>query len=471
MRALALALALPALAQTPPDAAARVFVELRTQKDTYYEGEPIALRLRLGCDTAFFAAQALQPFQQRLDVPVQLLVPWLDAPPGTTPLPNAAPSTPQRRIACNDGTAMASLAADAEFDGRRFTVLELQRRFVARSQGELQLPAPRLHFAFATRFEDNLLQQHAPLDRQDVTVEGRALLLRILPLPPEGRPRGFTGAVGDFAITATASPLTLPVAGELQLVLTLRGDGNLALLPPPQPNLPGFHVYGRSEQPADDGRRFLFQLAPLRAELRQVPAIPFAFFDPTSATYRTVATAPIPITVEPLPPGAEVAPLLAAEIARARPGDNDIHELMPVPAPPTSPSSLLVFAALLLPWLLFAPLYWRRQRLFAEQRDPLSARSRRAHAEFAAAMARGDELAPALTAYLAARLRCSEAAVLDQDLPRRLQQLHLSPALASSTARQLEALVQSRYGGAASASQRPAVIELVAQIEAAGDRR
>ena len=458
-------------AQTPSDGeAGRVFVELQSAADTFYQGQVIELSLRLGCDREFFAAHAIQPFQQALDVPVQVLLSWRDAPPGATALPQSPAPAPQRRIACDDGTVLAQQLPDERFDGRLFTVLELRFRCVAQVAGELSLPAPRLRFSYTTAFEESLLQGRMPVDRHDITVEGQGRALRILPLPTAGRPRQFHGAVGRFTVHAEARPTQLQVGDDLQVTLHIDGDGNLPLLPGPQPSLPGFHQFGMVEQPSATGRSFLLHLAPLRPDLRWLPAIAWSYFDPTPpGRYRTAVTEPIGLSVAPLPPGAQLAPLLQAELDRARPGENDIFDLLPVGAAiaPSTPSFAMVLAALLAPWVLCTALWALRAARARDRADPLAVRARHAHARCRAALAADDvELLPVLAEYLAAKLCRPGGAVLGEDLHAPLLAAGASPALAAEVDDLLARLSTSRYSGAA-ADDKVAVTALVDALEAA----
>jgi hypothetical protein len=132
-------------------------------------------------------------------------------------------------------------------------------------------------------------------------VRGNALAVRVLPLPEEGRPLEFTGAVGRFQVLADARPRELALGEGLELALEIAGEGNLASLGPPRlDRLAGFHLRGAIDSKEPGVRRVTYHLAPRSAAVKEVPAIAFAFFDPEPpAGYRTVWTRPIPIEVRP----------------------------------------------------------------------------------------------------------------------------------------------------------------------------
>ena len=68
------------------------------------------------------------------------------------------------------------------------------------------LPAPSIFYAYATRFEDDPFAGRRALDRHDAFVTTSALTLTVRALPEANRPADFTGAVGEFVVSADAAP-------------------------------------------------------------------------------------------------------------------------------------------------------------------------------------------------------------------------------------------------------------------------
>lgn len=437
------------------------FLEMVTARDTYFVQEPIRLQLRVGFDARFFQDNVIQLFRRHLDVPVQLQASWLEDLPGTVILEGEAKALDdignreRRSFALNDGLAEAVRVEDRLKDGRRFTVLEIEKNYLPTRPGELKIPEPLLRFAFATRFREDLVGGRVPEDRNDAVVRGGGLILRILPLPERERPPEFTGAVGRLSMEAEADPRDLEVGEILKLVLRIEGEGNLGFFDPPRlDGLRGFHVFGRIED--KDGMRLLvtYDLVPLSEEVQEVPPIPFAFFDTNSpAGYRILRTQSIPLKVRPPPDGALLDLLTGGEVGRAVPGLNDIFGLKPMAALPRggasrSLSPALLAGGLLLPWLFaLGLLYWlrARERLL---RDPYGARARRAAAVYRTrAGSPGTNLAETFAEYLAARLHRPAAAVVAPDLASRLVAAGVQAELAARAAKLLENLVSARYGG------------------------
>ncbi|MCC6671831.1 MAG: BatD family protein [Planctomycetes bacterium] len=465
----------------PPARAPRAFVTLAAARTRVFVHEPVTLVLRVGVDREFFARSAVPLFRRELDVPLQVVAPWLRGVPGLQALPDAAADGGVvQRIALNDDVALAEPVGEETRAGRAFTVLEVRRRLLPGRAGGFTLEAPRLRYAFATRFADDFVTGRQPLDRSEAEVRGVDLRLEVDPLPESGRPPGFTGAVGRFTVRAGAEPRGVRVGESLALEFTVAGEGNLGFFAAPSlAGLDGFHVRGVIELARPGERAFRYDLAPLREDVREVPAIPFVFFDPGPPPgYRLVRSAALPLRVGAA--GGAIASAPAGIDGRpAVAGVNDLFPPRAVPAPAGAggpPAAMPVTGmvlAVLGPWLGGLWLLWWRRARERARREPEEARARAAAEAFRARLADpAADPGEALIEYLAARLRSGAAAVLAPELPGRLERAGVPAALAARAARCLEALTALRYrGGAAGAGEgapdRDAVRELVAALEQA----
>jgi len=132
------------------------------------------------------------------------------------------------------------------------------------------------------------------------------LSLEVLPPPTEGRPPGYSGAVGSYELSAEASPLEVALGGDpITLTLTVRGEGNIESVP-----LPAFDesrwrktsVEQKQETSFENGRafgvkRFTIPLRPRSTDVSEIPATELAVFDPSREAYVTLRTRPIPVRV------------------------------------------------------------------------------------------------------------------------------------------------------------------------------
>lgn len=123
--------------------------------------------------------------------------------------------------------------------------------------------------------------------------------LRVKPLPAEGRPAVFGGAVGQFDFQVSARPQSVHPGDPVTLTMTISGDGNFdRITPPALPDSSSFRLFGDAVRTQQENLvRFEQVISPRTADMKEIPAILFSFFDTKSDLYRTVSSQPIPITV------------------------------------------------------------------------------------------------------------------------------------------------------------------------------
>jgi len=155
-------------------------------------------------------------------------------------------------------------------------------------------------------------------------VESDVLNLTVKALPDAGKPAGFAGAVGNFALAIDASPLKLHLGEPIAVELRVSGSGNFDAL-----TLPGFsgdagwkpYPAKRVEIPnratgSIESLSFTQIVVPTTAHA-ELPPFRLSFFDPLKEEYVTLETDPIPleITPDPLDSTASIVPT-APETAR-----------------------------------------------------------------------------------------------------------------------------------------------------------
>jgi len=386
----------------------RAFVELTTEQHAVYVGQPIRLTLRIGYDAEYFERYAVQLFQQKLDVPVHVEAEGL-----TGPFLEVGGKT----IALNDDVGYAAVSEPRD----RYSVLVVEQTLLFAEPGERVFAAPSLRFASGTKFREDFLHGRVATDRRDTVVRGKVLVLRVLPIPTEGRPATWGGAVGHLTIRAEASKTELDEGGSLDLTLHIGGEGNAQAIPIPllaDLGLRDFHVLGSLSSIADSGRTITYSVRPLSAAIDAVPTLVLPYFDTSSRRFREAKSDPIPITVRAKPTGARDTPVPARE-------------------PDTFPFAAVIGAVIAVAVVLF--LAARRR---SQQAEETSAALKKFEAR------KDADLAYAFADYLAAHLGCARAAVISPDLKERLVNAGLEAKLSAVTARRMERLVAARYGGA-----------------------
>lgn len=144
-------------------------------------------------------------------------------------------------------------------------------------------------------------------EARPVTLSSETFKLRVLPLPKDGQPADFQGAVGNYAMRATTGPTNVAVGDPITVNVQITGRGNLDALSFSTPSAwrefnsyPGTSKIESTDPLGLDGTKIFEQvIAPENAEVKQLPPLTFSFFNPETRTYRTLTAPAVPLTVRP----------------------------------------------------------------------------------------------------------------------------------------------------------------------------
>lgn len=125
-------------------------------------------------------------------------------------------------------------------------------------------------------------------------------------IPTEGCPPDYNGAIGQFTVRATAKPTTVTVGDPITLTITVVGNVPLDQLSAPRLNQVAaltrdFSISDESlaGDVLGDRKNFTLTIRALSEDVKEIPPIPFSYFNPRNEKYETVHTRPIPLTVQP----------------------------------------------------------------------------------------------------------------------------------------------------------------------------
>jgi BatD DUF11 like domain len=124
-------------------------------------------------------------------------------------------------------------------------------------------------------------------------------------LPPSAPPQ-FKNAVGSFSISATATNTEIREGDSINVDLTITGSGNLdSISPPTLQDAEYWKLYDPQRNSQGEARReksgvitFRQFMRPLKRQTL-IPPFELCYFDPDLREYKTISTAPIPLTVIP----------------------------------------------------------------------------------------------------------------------------------------------------------------------------
>lgn len=146
--------------------------------------------------------------------------------------------------------------------------------------------------------------------------------LKVQPLPAEGRPANFSGAVGIFRLAGKLSKSVVRPGDIVTLSLELAGQGwlNNACMPQP-PASPLFKSYPAKETSRSDMRVTTEQtLIPQTTNATEVASVAFNFFNPASGRYEESAAGPFRLTFDTASSQAQTA---VRVIDTARPANHE----------------------------------------------------------------------------------------------------------------------------------------------------
>ena len=280
---------LGAVTGLPPDLQKRIFLSMKTEKTKAYEKEKVALMITLS--TVRLSVRDIQYPQFAHD-------------------------------GFSSGEFGNPFLKTETVDGITYDTMEFTTYIIPQKTGDLALGPARL--------QCNVLMQSSKggaevffggRETYALDLKSEKVIMNILPLPEEGRPADFFGAVGSFDLTVEVSRQDVKVGDPLKIMTSIKGSGNLnAAACPGVSHVTGieshFKIYA-SRLLRRNGDMICEQvLIPLSENASAVPKIHFSFFNPDSETYTTLNKGPFPLKITS--PGVFM-PVEAEEDGKERP--------------------------------------------------------------------------------------------------------------------------------------------------------
>jgi hypothetical protein len=213
-------------------------------------------------------------------------------------------------------------------------------------------------------------------EQKQVGLATGSIEVQSLPLPTEGRPVDFNGAVGHYAMTVTAGPTNVAVGDPITMHIQISGRGALdSVALANQPEWHDFKVYPpaskveSSDQLGLEGAKTFEEIVtPQNTDVHQLPQFSFSFFDPDDGNYHTLTQPSVQLAVHA--GGLAPAPTIAAAKIAAAENPSSPQDILPikeksgmlVPAAPPLVTRPAFLALQGLPVLAFvAAFVWRKR--------------------------------------------------------------------------------------------------------------
>jgi len=323
----------------PADPKKSTFAELIVPKTTAYVGEMIPVVVRVGFE---------------LQTRVRNIAPELDLPgQGFT----------KQKMRASEGRQTIG--------GKTYNIVTYKTAIAAARTGTIEIGPVEIPAVVLVPqsqrnrpFPQNPLNMNDPLDSffndpwlmgsvpREVKLRTERVDIEVKALPPNAPP-SFSGAVGNFSMTADANPKSLKVGDPVTVTAKIVGRGNFDRVTGPSfEDEKGWHKYPPSadfKQDDDVGisgtKTFEIVLSPNERK-DQVPAQLFTYFDSLKEQYVTLRAEPIPVRVEggaapataaaTAPAVATTAPTTAAAPSAVPKQQDILHQLTDLPAAPQS---------------------------------------------------------------------------------------------------------------------------------------
>jgi len=197
---------------------------------------------------------------------------------------------------------------EGEFRGENYRYVILRTTVLyPQKTGELQIEPLTLDIPIDVKSNRRDMFRRPLMTRVNRTISAGNRTINVKPLPEEGKPTNFTGAVGDFKLDVTTNKRKLDATESLELSVRVAGSGNLKLFNMPSVKLPSsLEVYEptrddviRTQRNGMSGAMIeKYTVVPQFKGTYPIRPISFSFFNPKTETYTNLSSEEIIIDVE-----------------------------------------------------------------------------------------------------------------------------------------------------------------------------
>ena len=285
---------------TRSDSGDRLFVEVRGNRESLYLGESVELTLDIW----------IKPYIDRrhnfgTSTDMQSCIDFRNSTWG----PFGELLQTLRRLPVRRGRR-----ADADGVERDYYVYHLTRTLWPEKSGRLNPGKINITVQYPLQIERDrtFFFTESRVNRaRPISVRAEVAPILVKPIPTEGRPPGYNGAVGPHEFVVTAKPTEVHVGDPITLTMSLTSVGPafqpvLDLLQPPkldtvEPLVQQFKIPDEMLAGAAEGsvKRFTQTIRARSDSVEEIPAIPFTYFDTESEQFVTIYSNPILIRVAP----------------------------------------------------------------------------------------------------------------------------------------------------------------------------
>ena len=318
---------------------------------------------------------------------------------------------------------------------------------------------------------------------QNVGVKNAPVKITVLPLPKDGVPASFNGAVGKFSLSASLSKRNVKTNEPVSLKATISGTGNIKVLEAPALTLSNdFEKYDpklnesieRIGGVINGSKSFEWLIVPRYPGEKKIPAMEFSYFDIGKGRYVTLRTNEYNLAVEK---GSAEAPQVTSGLSKedVKLLNQDIRFIKTTSEDfnlqsENAVSTTTVLVGTLLPLFACIGLLVYRRKALQESADVVTFRSRKAmkiatkrlkdaHSLLASNHAGGvaeafyAEISRALWSYVSDKLAIDRAELSVDNVTMKLTEKNITAELVTQIKECLEACEFARFAPASSSHE------------------
>ena len=137
---------------------------------------------------------------------------------------------------------------------------------------------------------------------QHVVLSSKPVTVHVRPLPEEGKPSDFNGAVGKYSILASLDSKEVDTGDAALLTVVVKGSGNLPVINAPQIEWPehmeSYDVnskenFDKTIAPLAGSKTYTYSFICTKPGQYTLPPVKISFFDPASRVYKTMTSEPL----------------------------------------------------------------------------------------------------------------------------------------------------------------------------------
>jgi BatD DUF11 like domain len=265
------------------------FAELIIPKDSAYVGEPVPIELRFYFDRRIW----YEPYPQG-QLPI---IEGGDFVTKKYPAPTEKPQT-------INGRDYQVLVYKTAITGVKSGRLELQTAY---QEFMIRVPVSRRSFPGTDDFFDQtpVPNPFDAFERKDVKIEAPGTSIEIKPLPENGKPASFAGAIGRFTMATSTQPTRTHVGDPISIKTEIQGLGSFDRMEAPtlietqgwKTYQPSTYFTANDDLGLGGSRTFTYSVVPTDV-VRRSPVVEFAYFDPEAEKYVVIRSRPVTVQIE-----------------------------------------------------------------------------------------------------------------------------------------------------------------------------